>query len=73
MFKFRRRRFEMEWVPEPSLRAPTLIRLSKSFDPIEVRVEPRASVRVVEEGRALFVEVRTERAGKHAIAVEGCA
>jgi endoglycosylceramidase len=73
LFKFRRRRFEMEWVPEPSLRAPTLIRLPKSFDPIEVRVEPRASVRVVEEGRALFVEVRAERAGKHAIAVEGCA
>jgi len=70
-YRCRERCFEMEWVVEPSTRAPTLVRLPKAFDPSEIRVEPKAAVRIVEGGKAVFVEVRGERVGRHALAIEG--
>jgi hypothetical protein len=70
-YRYQDRRFEMRWVTEPSLQAPTLVRLPRSFNASEIRVEPKASVEIVEESGAVFVEVRTQQAGRHVLTVEG--
>ena len=62
--------FRMEWVADPSIEAPTLIRLPRSLEWREVRVEPECMIRIREEDGAIHVEVRARRGGRHSLLIE---
>jgi len=63
------RGFRMEWVADPSLKAPTVVQLPRGLEWGEVSVEPQCSCRVVEEDGAPRVEVTASRPGRHVLVI----
>lgn len=62
--------FSMEWVANPSLSEPTVVRLPRGLDWTDVKVEPECPYKVVEEDGAVYLEVRARRRERHVLTVE---
>ena len=61
--------FRMRWVGDPSIEAPTLVRLPRSYEWRDVQVVPEARYEIVEEEGALYIAVRAERGDAYTLVI----